>query len=406
MVNPSRINFLLTQYTDGTISRSDYDELMGLLRSDRTADEFLPMLEHLFQQQEEERYHTAQEEELIFQKLLTAKSKFVKRNGLVTVKAWMKYAAAAAVFFILSIGVYLFTIRQSGFEAITGKSIAPARDKAYLLTTNGSRINLDNLAEGKILKQEGVNISKSSDGFLTYTISQNAQVDEHKENSIVTPKGGHFQINLPDGTKVWLNAESKLTFPVKFSGQSRTVRLQGEAYFEVAKSYLPAKAEQGKKTRLPFYVLTSNQRVEVLGTHFNVHAYQDERFVSTTLLEGAVALSLIDKKGISASSAVLKPGQQGVNNGTQIKIKQVDTEEQMGWKNGLFILNGQNLAAIMKEVSRWYDVDVVFQNESLKQHTFSGSISRFKDISALFEVLESTGSVHFTIEGRRVFVEE
>lgn len=406
MVNSSRINFLLTRYADADISEPDYQELMGLLQLDHNEDEFLSALDHLLQKGKDKSYHTSAERAFIFEKLLLAKSTLVKQEKPFKLRLWMRYTAAASLFFILSIGILLFINHQNSFDRLAGKKIVPARDKAYLYMSDGSQINLDTIREGKIINQEGVSISKSSDGYLTYTLSPDAHIDEGMENSVVTPKGGHFQINLPDGTRVWLNADSKLTFPIKFSSEQRSVRLQGEAYFEVAKQYTLVKNQNSKKTRLPFYVFTANQRLAVLGTHFNVHAYADDKFISTTLLEGAVALSLVDQKGNIYRSSILKPGEQGVNDGSTIKIQPVDIEEQMGWKNGLFIFNGQNLAAIMKEVSRWYDIDIVFENESLKKNTFSGSTSRFKDISSLFEVLESTGSVHFKIDGRRVFIKE
>ncbi|MDO7744629.1 MAG: FecR family protein, partial [Pedobacter sp.] len=219
-----------------------------------------------------------------------------------------------------------------------------------------------------------------------------------------TPRGGEYKVNLPDGTTVWMNAASSLKFPVQFNGRQRKVNLKGEAYFEVAK-VTTKELIKGKQvtTRLPFIVETEKQDVQVLGTHFNVNAYAEEAITKTTLLEGAVSVSLVSTpKNLNPETYYLQPGQQANLNGNSIKVMAADIEEAMAWKNGLFMFNGQDLEGIMKQVERWYDVDVVFSDNSLKTQTFKGTISRFKKISQLLEVLESTGSVHFTMEGRRI----
>jgi len=206
-------------------------------------------------------------------------------------------------------------------------------------------------------------------------------------NRIQVPYGGQYQLELPDGTKVWLNAGSSLRYPVSFTGHERKVELTGEGYFEVAKN----------KT-MPFRVQTSKQVVEVLGTHFNINAYNDDPSVKTTLLEGSVKVT----QNTMGTFKMLKPGQQSVLKNNELQVKEADTEEAVAWKNGLFLFNDQSLDEIMHQVSRWYDLQIVFDDVSLKTQRFGGSISRFKNVSQLLQVLESTGSVHFKIEGRRL----
>lgn len=402
MIDSSRINLLLNRYADGDISKPEFDELISFIQSPENVEEFSSAVDSLYFDGEQTSFHSRQQEEAIFQKLLASRPT-AQIVPLSHIKLWVRYAAAAIVLLFCAVGIYLYTFSGIQYSKLTGNDITPAKDKAYLLMSDGARINLDNLAQGQTLKKNGMTISRSKDGYFSYSIADS--LSRELESTLVTPRGGHYQIKLPDGTKVWLNSESSLSFPTKFSNLARTVRLQGEAYFEVAKKY-KGKNKANSSGRLPFHVLTAKQRVDVLGTHFNIRAYAGESPAATTLVEGAVSVNILDARGGVSASSVLSPGQQGINNGESIKVQSVDIEEQMAWKNGLFVFKGKSLVLIMKEVSRWYDVDVVFENESLKRNTFSGSTSRFEDISALLEVLETTGSVHFKVEGRRVIVKE
>lgn len=209
-------------------------------------------------------------------------------------------------------------------------------------------------------------------------------------NTIETPKGGQYQVDLPDGTKVWLNAGSLLRYPTNFTGKIRSVELTGEAYFEVAKN-----------AHKPFKVLSKNQVVEVLGTHFNISSYTDDISVKTTLLEGSVKV-LSSKVN---QTKLLKPGQQSDINYTNnaFFIKSVNTDEVIAWKNGYFLFSDEDLKSIMARFARWYNVDVEYQGD-VDNLRFGGMVSRSKDLTQALKVVEQAGNVKFKIEGRRVIV--
>lgn len=268
------------------------------------------------------------------------------------------------------------------------QSIRSGGDKAILTMANGSTITLTDAKNGKLFTQNGIQISKAKDGILEYKYNADKRsINNIGNNTITTPRGGQYQVVLSDGTKVWLNAASSLRFPVTFTGNFRKVELTGEAYFEVAKN----KAK-------PFILNANRTNVQVLGTHFNVSAYADDAAVTTTLLEGSVRL-------VKAETIVmLKPGEQGtsLNNQTAIKIEKADIEQVMAWKNGYFLFDNTDIRSIMKQAARWYDVDVVYQG--LANKYYGGKISKYKDINELLKNLELTGTIHFTVEGRRVTV--
>ncbi|WP_316828557.1 FecR family protein [Pedobacter miscanthi] len=312
--------------------------------------------------------------------------------------------AAAAIFVVLGIGLYHFAntpdFTAQSAENLIIHDIAPGGNKAFLTLSDGKRIALDDLKNGKIAEQAGVIISKTANGQLAYTVSGIGKSSTADFNTIETPRGGQYQVNLPDGTKVWLNAGSSLRYPAQFAAAKREVQLQGEAYFEVAKKTIH---EKEASRRSPFIVKTSSQEVEVLGTHFNISSYQEEDNTKTTLLEGMVAVHPLSN-GTSGTDKILKPGEQAVLNGESIKVAAVDTEQVMAWKEGFFMFDDEDLQSIMHKVARWYDVEVDFKDAGLKTKGFSGTVSRFSNVSQLLKKIELTGSVHFKIEGRRIVV--
>ena len=267
--------------------------------------------------------------------------------------------------------------------------ITPGRNRAVLTLANGKKLDLDDTQTGIISRQGASIVSKSADGKLAYgnntdTRDKNAVT----YNTIETPRGGQYQLTLADGTEVWLNAGSSLKYPTTFTGKERKVELTGEAYFEVAKN-----------KEKPFSVALNGMEVEVLGTHFNVMAYNDENTIETTLLEGSVKLT---KDG---SSTMLIPNQKGVLNSgaSNFRVHVVNTENVIAWKNGFFKFDDENIETIMRKVARWYDVDVSYKG-NLKRQNFGGKVPRFKDISQLLTTLELTGTIHFKIDGRRITV--
>ncbi|MDN5287879.1 MAG: hypothetical protein JWR38_4153 [Mucilaginibacter sp.] len=305
---------------------------------------------------------------------------------------WLR--AVAAIIILLSVGVLIWRSQQPVIKqkidavAPVPYKILPGGNKAYLTMANGNVITLNGLKNGTLATQTGVQINKVKDGVLAYSKKSTSGPQELAYNMINTPRGGQYQLVLADGTRVWLNSASSLKYSTAFYGKERKVELSGEAYFEVAKN--PSK---------PFTVNVNGMGVQVLGTHFNIMAYNDEKDIKTTLLEGSV--KLINQDHL----ALLKPGQQGSFNEQQraFSIKNVDVEDAVAWKNGFFVFDNEDIQTIMKRISRWYDVDVIFP-EKFRRKNFGGTVSRFNDVSQVLRSLELTGSVHFKTEGRRITV--
>jgi len=305
-------------------------------------------------------------------------------------KIYTKIVAAASILIITGLACYLYISNtQLKKEFRVYSMVKPGGNKAYLTLSNGKKINLTDLENGMLAEQSGIKILKKANGELVYEISEIASSDNLAiigNNIIETPAGGQYQVVLPDGTKVWLNSSSSLKYPVKFSGNERRVTLNGEGYFEV-------KSDKQK----PFRVVSGNQTVEVLGTKFNINTYKDEPALKTTLLEGSVKVS------VDSEAEILRPGEQAVMNGQKINIHTVDTEQIVAWYKGDFAFDGTELSSIMRQISRWYDVDVVYEGD-IAGVKFGGSISRSKDIKEVLKVLAMTQGVNFKLEGRRIVV--
>jgi len=301
--------------------------------------------------------------------------------------------AAACLLIVSGFAIYFYNEKQSENKLAKGsyaQHILPGKQGATLTLANGKKIKLTEATKGELAMESGVTIAKGENGEVVYTVHERVATLQNKGklNELSTAKGETYQIQLPDGTKVWLNAASSLKFPTAFVGAERNVELIGEAYFEVSKNKLK-----------PFTVLAEGTKVAVLGTHFNVMAYNNEKLVKTTLLEGAVQLS----KG--GSKVILKPGQEGKigNQDTDFKVENVDATSAVAWKNGLFLLEDESLESIMRKIERWYDVEVVYKDVD-KGLLFGGSVSRYDSVSEVLDKLELTGGLHFKIEGRRIIV--
>ncbi|MDR6570576.1 FecR family protein [Chitinophaga ginsengisegetis] len=298
-------------------------------------------------------------------------------------------AAAAAVAFILAAGYTWRYYYVGPAPLVSKKTVSPIStgNKAELILADGSTIVLDNAGTGTVGKQGNTRIIKLDSGRLAYhAAGSNSTAPEY--NTIRTPKGGQYQVVLPDGSQVWLNAASSLTFPVVFAGSNRTVRLTGEAYFEIA-----------RQAAKPFIVQTSGVQVKVLGTHFNVMAYTDEARVKTTLLEGAVSVTQ------GAATTMMKPGQQAsiAEKEDHFLITRPDMEEVMAWKEGQFRFRKTDITVIMRQIARWYDVDIEYEGDLSGIQLF-GSMTRKENVTQLLELLEQTGRVHFIVKGNRITV--
>lgn len=306
----------------------------------------------------------------------------------------LRIAVAATVLIALSLGFWLYKGKPHTEQLSLGVKkvdITPGVNKAILVLSNGTKINLQTAQTGNIANQSGAVISKQADGKIDYRDAGSAGTQPGTENELNTlyiPKGGQYQLTLPDGTRVWLNAASSLTYPVAFKGKERRVKLAGEAYFEVAKN--PDK---------PFHVnVGGKQTVEVLGTHFEIKAYDDDADIRTTLLEGSVKVSGKN------SDVIIKPGQMAINNLKEpLTIRNADLDEVMGWKNGLFVFNDERIEDVLKIAARWYDVDVEYR-AGAGQKKLRGIVSKYKNITELLDNITITSGIHYKIEGRRVIL--
>ena len=300
--------------------------------------------------------------------------------------------AAAAVLAIVAAGTLLQIVFHPFFHkknepsvaTVPSPSITPGGNKATLTLANGQVIVLDSTRSGVLAMQNGVEVRQTGEGQVIYGDLQSL-TGASAFNTISTPIGGQFQVTLEDGTKVWLNATSSLRFPARFSANERAVQITGEAYFEVTKN-------EAK----PFRVTFNGNIVTVLGTHFNIMAYPDEARSKVTLLEGAVDVSN------QSSHQVLKPGMQAVI-GDLITVRKANTEEAVAWKNGYFVFDQENIQSIMRKIDRWYDVTVGCAGD-MRGREFSGTISRFKNVSEVLDMLELTESVHFHLQGKNIKV--
>ncbi|WP_207532718.1 FecR family protein [Desertivirga arenae] len=325
------------------------------------------------------------EEDLLEERRLIWEGLPVKETKVLPLRRW---AVAASILLAVSISAYFLLngiYMRVPTASVYNNDIDPGTDKAILTLSDGRRIVLDNSAAGIVATEGNVSVKKTADGQIRYVVTEGQGSDNTGFNTISTPAGGQYQVLLPDGTKVWLNAASSLKFPASFS-KGRKVELQGEAYFEVVKN-------KDKH----FFVNSGKQLVEVMGTHFNVNAYKDEPALHTTLLEGSVKVST------AAESKLLVPGQESVLSASGLDLEQAKLDEVTAWKNGYFKFNGKDIRTIMREISRWYNVTVEYQGK-ITAETFDGRISRNRKLTEVLKLIESAGKVHFKVEGRRVTV--
>lgn len=310
-----------------------------------------------------------------------------------------RIAAAATILLVATAGLlFYFSNSGSGPQQIStyANDVSPAQNGATLILANGKRIRLSEVSKGELAKEAGVIISKSADGQIVYQVQNQNQEGGINVNTLSTQKGETYMVVLPDQSKVWLNAASTLKYPSKFSGKTRVVELNGEAYFEISKV---KSAHSGQA--LPFIVQTSSQKVEVLGTHFNVNSYRDQPDVRTTLLEGSVR---VVPQSAKEREVMLLPGQQSVLGAEQrIMVTAVDLNKAVAWKNGKFIFKDESIENIMLELSRWYDVEIVYKGD-VSNRIFTGSMTRNMGLVGILTKISYTEAVHFKIEGRRVTV--
>lgn len=339
----------------------------------------------------EDLYGSREELEMVMKKNIWKRARIEK--PFIRMK-WIRWVAAAAIIAVFSTASFIiFRNRDTDTSTATLQTqkerfkndVAPGQEGAILTLSNGKTIVLDNADNGSLAQQGSTEVIKKN-GQIVY--ANQGSSSEVFYNTMTTPKGRQYSLVLADGSKVWLNAASSIHFPTAFVGKERRVEISGEAYFEIAKN-----------KSMPFIVSVNGAEIQVLGTHFNVMAYNDEDAVKTTLLEGSV------KFASGNNSSLLKPGQQvQLTKERQLKVvSDVDVDEVVAWKNGMFHFEYANLGTVTRQLSRWYDVDIVNQNENIKD-LFVVEMPRSSKLSDVLKVLELTANIKFEIEGKKIIV--
>jgi len=303
-------------------------------------------------------------------------------------------SAAAAIITILFVAAIFYFNKNTSLDqnkTTYANDVSPGKIGATLILANGKQIKLSDVANGEIASEAGIRISKTDDGQVIYEINPTKGTQQHVDalNTLTTAKGETYILTLPDKSKVWLNAASKLTYSAKLIKHGkRMVKLDGEGYFEITKDHLH-----------PFVVESKGQQVEVLGTHFNVNAYHDEESIKTTLLEGSVKVSG------NNNNIILKPGQQSLlTNGNQLVVSKVDLQEVIAWKSGEFLFRNDDFRTVMRKIARWYNIEVIYESSAPLHLELGGITYRARSISSVLKMMEKTGEVHFKIEGNKVIV--
>lgn len=392
----ARLAHLYQRYIDNTCTAAEREELLLIVAETPENDSIPTLMDKTWDEIDTENTIFPTANTVLYNILLHHKRPTVKKIS------WYRYVAAiAAMSAMVVTGIYFYQKNNtaSSFQTKT-TDIQAGKNKATLTLSNGKVINLDSATNGEVAQQSGLTITKNAEGQIAYNIVESTEKktpasSELAYNTITTPRGGKYQINLPDGSKIWLNAASSLKYPITFGKDKRKVELTGEAYFEVAKVSI----NEDKALRKPFVVTTDRQEVEVLGTHFNINSYTDENQTKTTLLEGAVRVTSL---GAQHTSCILKPGQQTILINNSLTTSTVDAEETIAWKNGYFQFNESDLGSIMRQLSRWYDVDVVFEGRS-PTDLFHFRVPRNQSLTEILKIFEING-INLKIEGRKLIV--
>lgn len=391
-----RIEYLSHQYIRGTADTGEKAAFLAWVREEKDEDLIREILAKQWEGYESKAELPFDQRTRLFQSVLQA-ARLLQEEDLSPVRSllfWKRMVAAASVAVLLLAGYFLFQRQSSRSKTSSGvvqtqaqrfkNDVDPGQYKARLTLADGKVIILDSVLAGQLATQGGT-VIVNKNGQLVY--QSEGKTTEVLYNTLTTAKGETYTTVLADGSKVWLNSASSIRFPVAFTGNERRVEITGEAYFEVAQDH-----------RKKFIVSSHGVNTEVLGTHFNINAYANEEAVKVTLLEGSVLVSN------QSDSKAIKPGQQAsaIANSPFTVNHSPDLEEVMAWKDGRFYFENSSVESIMKQVERWYDVEVVYKDQI--PHLFVAKIPREVPISELLKLLELTDLVHFKIEGKKITV--
>jgi len=380
----NRLREIFNLYADQKASEEEKYELWDYVNDPVFANEIEELISNDYKRPHQECGLTEYQKSAVLRNVFQHQT-HIKRTK---VRLWSIITAAASVLLVASIGFYFYVAYPTTDLKIDYvNDIAPGKNKATLTLASGEKIPIDELKPGKIATQSGVRIFKNKDGQIIYEIADNGS-GKLEYNTLTTIRGEQMQVRLPDGSLVFLNAASSLKYPTSFNNlKDRRVELSGEGYFEISKD----------KTH-PFIIKTAKQKVEVLGTHFNINAYADEPALRTTLLEGSIKLSTAD------TWKILKPNEQATVSNNGVTVQEVDPSETVSWKNNEFLFKNDDFRTNMRKIARWYNVDIVYESDAPENFRFGGFLSRTRNLSTVLRLMEKTGIVRFRIDGRKVYV--
>jgi len=381
---------LLQKYLDGQCSVVETEELYAWLQSSGSHRSLLAAMQREFKKTMEERHEIPSE---LSDRIETRLLQNISRDKVIKFRqrTRLRWIAAAAAVLLLGSGLYYYTNTVSSRKTFTTGNatvantgdIAPGTNKAILILANGDVVTLD--SAGNQVINQGQTIVRQKNGQLEYAAQGNSGAVVY--NTLTVPRGGQFNIVLPDGSRVWLNAASSMKYPTAFNGDRREVELQGQGYFEVVPN-----------ARQPFFVKVNGLEVQVLGTSFDIMAYADEKSINTTLIEGLVNV----KNGTTEQR--LKPGQQAIVDAAtgNMVVRPADVDQVIAWKTGFFEFDNASLGDILRQLSRWYDIDISY-NQTGNERLFGGRISRSLPLSDILHMLEANGPT-FLLSGRKLTV--
>jgi transmembrane sensor len=384
----ARLKELMQLYFEQNIDDQEKQELWGFINDPTFADEVKSLIPDATEypisryQLEEEKQHK------ILGFILGDEHVEADKPGKLSI--WRKWSIAASIVVALSVLTFIFfksQIPNLSNKNLVAQDIPAGNHGATLTLADGRTIHLRDVGNGEIAREAGVKIEKGNGSEIVYRLDSKTE-KENQVNTLTTARGQTYAVSLPDGSRVWINAASELRYMTNLiEGGRRVVNLKGEAYFEIAKDH-----------KHPFVVKSNGQEVEVLGTHFNINAYENEPYIATTLLEGSIRLQT------AAQQKLLKPGEQAQNNSGNLQIRLTNTNNVTDWKDGDFAFKNVDFLTALRKIERWYNVEMIYDKSLPKDLQAGGWISRKKSLSSVLNFIESVNMVRFKVEGRKVYV--